>query len=250
MKVIIEALTIKRGSKIVISNLSASMEGPGLYQVIGPNGSGKTTLMLTILGVIKPTSGSIRVELNNRNHNGPIFSYMPQSYSIPKDAPITVYEFVKGYYELSKPWPRFLHRDISVDEKIRRALELVNIPKSMWMEQLRNLSGGMLQRVFLARTLVIDAPMILLDEPLSNIDPDGKVDIAELLGELSRGKLIITTSHDPILLLDYTKKILLLGYGFHAYGDVNEILKYEILSKFYKKCAVELDKHVHIVDWH
>jgi ABC-type Mn/Zn transport systems, ATPase component len=220
MKVVIESLTIKRGSKIVISNLSASMEGPGLYQVIGPNGSGKTTLILTILGIIKPTSGSIHVELNNGNQRGPIFSYMPQSYSIPKDAPITVYEFVKGYYELSKPWPRFLRRRISVDENISKALELVNIPKSIWMEQLRNLSGGMLQRVFLARTLVINAPIILLDEPLSNIDPNGKVDIAELLGELSREKLIIATSHDPILLLDYTKKILLLGYGFHAFGDV------------------------------
>ncbi|MEM4490347.1 MAG: metal ABC transporter ATP-binding protein [Desulfurococcaceae archaeon] len=250
MKLVIESLTIKRDGKTILSNLCAEMEGPGLYQVIGPNGSGKTTLMLTILGFIKPTSGNIRIHVDKKHRGQPLMAYMPQSYSLPSEAPITVYEFIEGYYRLTFPWPRFIRRKPDIYERVSKTLELVKIPRSLWNERLRNLSGGMIQRVFLARTLVLDAPILVLDEPLSNIDPEGKVEISELLGRLSRDKLIIITSHDPILLLDYTKKILLLGYGYYAYGSVDEILKYEVLSKFYKKCAVELEKHVHIADWH
>lgn len=250
MKLVIESITVKRGNKTILSNLSADMEGPGLYQIIGPNGSGKTTLMLAILGIIKPVSGSIRIDVYDKYHGRPLMAYLPQSYALPSEAPITVYEFVEGYLYLKFPWPRFMIKKTQISEHVSRTLELVKVPRSLWKERLSNLSGGMVQRVFLARTLVLNTPILLLDEPLSSIDPEGKVEISELLGELSREKLIITTSHDPILLLDYTKKILLLGHGYYAYGNVNEMLKYEVLSKFYKRCAVELEKHVHIADWH
>lgn len=249
MKIVLESLTIKRGDKVVLSNLSAIMEGPGLYQVIGPNSSGKTTLLLTILGTIRPVSGRVHVEVSGFTRKKGVFAYMPQSFSIPCDAPITVYEFVEGPLRLKKPWPRVL-KAITEISRVKEVLELVGVPKSLWNEKLFNLSGGMVQRVFLARTLVTNAPILLLDEPLSGIDPEGKVDVAELLGKLSREKLIVVTSHDPVILLEYTKKVLLLGYNYYTYGDVDEVLKYEVLSKFYKKCAVELEKHVHIVDWH
>lgn len=249
MKIVLESLTVKRSDRTILSNLSAVIEGPGLYQVMGPNGSGKTTLLLTVLGTIKPVSGRVYVEVSGPSSGDCILAYMPQSYNIPRDAPITVYEFVEGPLKLKGPRPRFL-RKATERSRVEEALELVGVQRSLWNERLSVLSSGTLQRVFLARILVTRAQIFLLDEPFSNIDPEGKVEMAELIGRLSHEKLILVTSHDPILLLNYTKKILLLGRGYYAYGNVNEILKYETLNKFYRKCAVELEKHVHVVDWH
>lgn len=241
-------LTITRGGKTIIRDLSVDFEGPGLYQIIGPNGSGKTTLLLTLMGVIKPIRGSIDVKLDIE-HRGPVFSYMPQDYVFPPDAPISVYEFVRMHLEMSRPWPR-LWKTQDLNSRVIEILESLRIPKILWHEKLSNLSGGMTQRVLLARTLVVDAPILLLDEPLSNIDPDGRVEIAELIAEHAKEKLVLATSHDPVLLLDNTKKILLLGSGTYVFGDVDEIMKYDILAKFYKKCAIEIGKHIHIADWH
>ena len=246
MRISYESVSVKRGEKLVINNLTASMEGPGLYQVIGPNGAGKTTLLLVTLGVVKPVSGRVVVEPGNSERR--TVSYMPQDFELPRDAPMSTYEFVENYLELWRG--RFLKRDPGVDSRVREVLELVGIPRNLWNEKLTHLSGGMVKRALLARTLAPDTPIVLLDEPLSNIDPEGKVDVAEILGSLSRSKLIVITSHDPILLLEYTRKVLLLGYGYYHYGEPSEALKYEVLSKFYKKCAIELEKHVHIVDWH
>ena len=174
-------------------------------------------------------------------------AYIPQSYTIQRDALITVMEFVAGYISLKHSWPRITKRiDLN---KVYELLEMLNI-RSYWNIKLSKLSGGILQRTMLARILAVDSPIILLDEPLSNIDPDGRVEIAELLGKLSSSKLIIITSHDPLLLLDHTKKILLMGYGEYAYGDVDEIMKYDMLITFYKKSIIETKERIHIVDWH
>jgi zinc/manganese transport system ATP-binding protein len=242
VKVEIHSVTVKRGDKVVFRRLTALFNGPALYQVIGPNGSGKTTLLLTIIGRIKPIEG--RVFVNDVTVSGPgsvkgLVSYMPQQYSIPIDAPITLYEFIENI-------ARFSEKSISVEE----ALKLAGVNREHWFKRLSQLSGGLLQRAMLARALVLDTPIMLLDEPFSNIDPEGKVDLSEYIGELSKKKLLVVANHDPTLLLDYTDKILVLGHGDYAYGSVNDILKLEVLDKFYKKCAFELRKHVHIVDWH
>lgn len=249
MKIVIESLNVKRGGKLVINNLNAEMSGPGLYQIIGPNGVGKTTLLLTILGFIKPESGKVVVHPPSSG-GGFLFAYMPQSYNIPRESPMTVLEFVEGLHMLKKPWPRTFRR-LTLDlNKVQEILEKLEVPRNLWNEKLRNLSGGLLQRVFLARTILADSPILLLDEPFSNIDPQGKVGVADFIGELSKKKLIVVTSHDPILLLNYTKRILLMGYGYYVYGDVDEVLRHEVLHKFYAKCAMEIERHVHIVDWH
>lgn len=241
MKVSCEKLTVKRGERLVLRDLSVVFEGPGLYQVVGPNGVGKTTLLLTIIGVVKPISGRVLVEPAGA------VSYMPQSFELPVDAPISVFEFVENYLKL---WSKRRSSKVDVESRVREVLELVGVPSSLWHEKLSRLSGGMVRRTLLARALSPDTPIVLLDEPFSGVDPEGKVDIADILGSLSKNKLVILTNHDPILLLDYTKKLLLLGYEFYSYGVPDEVLKYEVLSKFYKRCAIEIEKHVHVVDWH
>ena len=243
MQVKLESVTIKRGDKVVFKDLTAVFSGPGLYQVIGPNGSGKTTLLLTIIGRIKPVHGRVIIDniiVKNSKLVKGLISYMPQHYIIPVDAPITLYEFIENLAGVLGK------KSNSVEE----ILKLTGISKEYWFKKLSQLSGGLLQRTMLARTLILDTPIILLDEPFSNIDPEGKVELSEYIGKLSEKKLVITTSHDPTLLLEYTEKILVLGPGGYAFGDVEEILKIEVLGKFYKKCAIELQRHVHVIDWH
>ena len=242
MQVRLESVSVKRGGKVVLRNITATFTGPGLYQVIGPNGSGKTTLLLTVIGRVKPVTGRVLVDnivVRSTESVRGLVSYMPQNYTIPLDAPVTLYEFVENLARISG-------RVVSVEE----ALELAGISRSYWSRKLSELSGGLLQRAMLARTLVLDTPIVLLDEPFSNIDPEGKTDISDHIGELSRRKLVVVTSHDPTLLLDYTERILVLGYGNYVFGTIDDILRLEVLSKFYKKCAVELKKHIHIIDWH
>lgn len=242
MQVRLESVSVKRGGRVVLRNITATFTGPGLYQVIGPNGSGKTTLLLTVIGRVKPVTGRVLVDnivVRSTESVRGLVSYMPQNYTIPLDAPVTLYEFVENLARISG-------RVVSVEE----ALELAGISRSYWSRKLSELSGGLLQRAMLARTLVLDTPIVLLDEPFSNIDPEGKTDISDHIGELSRRKLVVVTSHDPTLLLDYTERILVLGYGNYVFGTIDDILRLEVLSKFYKKCAVELKKHIHIIDWH
>ncbi|MEM4481536.1 MAG: ATP-binding cassette domain-containing protein [Desulfurococcaceae archaeon] len=248
LDVIIDSVTVIRGGKVVLSNLSAELRGPGLFQVIGPNGSGKTTLLLTIMGFIKPHKGRVLISTQCGSNGRRPFSYMPQSFSTPSYAPITVYEFVKNYLALTRSWPRLW--GVKVDDYVVEALELVGIPRSNWEEKISKLSSGMVQRAMLARTLALDAPIVLLDEPLSSIDPSGKAEIADLLARTSRERTVIVTSHDPLLLVRYTKKVLLLGFGEYVYGDTGEVLRKETLQRFYKKCAIELETQTHITDWH
>ncbi|MEM3346365.1 MAG: ATP-binding cassette domain-containing protein, partial [Desulfurococcaceae archaeon] len=172
---------------------------------------------------------------------------MPQDFNIPMEAPISTYEFVRNYLDL---WKRKHGIKVDLNTRTSEVLEMVGVPRSLWSERLTRLSGGMVRRALLARTLAPNTPILLLDEPLTGVDPEGKVDIAELLGELSKRKLIVMTNHDPLLVLDYTKKMLLLGYNHYVYGEPSELMKYEVLSKFYKKCAIEIERHVHVVDWH
>jgi len=193
MKIVVEKLVVKRKNRIILNGLDAVFEGPGLYQVIGPNGAGKTTLLLTILGFIKPESGRISIEGDKTL----VVSYMPQQYQIPRDAPITTIEFVESYYELLTRKRGIQTSKQVVRSRVEEVLELVGVPRSLWSEKLSKLSGGTLQRVFLARTLVVDPQILLLDEPFSSVDPEGKVELADLLGTLARNKLLIVTSQRP-----------------------------------------------------
>ncbi|MEM2009817.1 MAG: metal ABC transporter ATP-binding protein [Thermosphaera sp.] len=253
MRIALDDLTIIRGGKLIVKNLTATFKGPGLIQVIGPNGAGKTTLFLTILGLIKPVSG--RIYINDIDATGSpgklksMVSYLPQKFEIPRNLPITVQELMECCIRLNNHWPRTFSKKID-SEKIVSALKLVGLTEDFWDAPVSSLSGGQFQRVMIARTLALNTPMIIMDEPLSNIDPEGKKTIADLLGSISREKLLILSSHDPILLMPYTSRILLLGNGLAFYGPPQEVLARGVLGKIYGECFIEARDHVHIVDWH
>jgi len=253
MKILLENLTIIRGEKKIIENFTAEFNGPGLIQVIGPNGAGKTTLFLTILGLLKPAGG--RILINNKDVTGStqklkgIVAYLPQRFEIPRNLPLTVFEFMEYYIRLNSKWPRILRRKLSY-ENIMNALKLVGLEEQLWSSKISKLSGGQFQRLMIARTLTLDTSIVILDEPLSNIDPEGRKMMADLFGKISREKLLILSSHDPMLLMPYTSKILALGGGQTYYGAPQDVVTKGILNKIYGECLIEVKDHIHIADWH
>uniref|UniRef100_A0A7C2BL10 Metal ABC transporter ATP-binding protein n=1 Tax=Thermosphaera aggregans TaxID=54254 RepID=A0A7C2BL10_9CREN len=253
MEILLENLTITRGEKKIVENFTAKFNGPGLIQVIGPNGAGKTTLFLAILGLLKPNKGRILIDEEDvtgstQKLKGKV-AYLPQRFEIPRNLPLTVFEFMECCMRLNSKWPRVIRREISHD-RIIRALKLVGLEEEIWDSGISKLSGGQFQRLMIARTLMLETPIIILDEPLSNIDPEGRKTMADLFGEISNGKLLIISSHDPMLLMPYTSKILVLGGGQAYYGAPEEVVTKGVLNKIYGECLIEVKDHIHIVDWH
>lgn len=242
MKLKVRDLSVARDSDIVIKNLSFEFEGPGLLQVIGPNGAGKTTLFETIIGFLKPVSGEVIVEGVPR---GKAFAYMPQNIEFPKDTSLTVREFVEVKSKIYRGRVR------QVDGNgVEEALEFAGLERELWNRRISELSRGQLQRALLARTIVSGAPILLLDEPLSNIDPKGRIDLSRVIAELSETRVVLVSSHDPYLLLPSTDKILLMNRGEYKYGSPSEVLSPEYLQRIYSGCLIVLKEMYHIADWH
>lgn len=250
----VENITVGYSSNIVLSNLSFEYSGTGIIQILGPNGSGKSTLLKTITGLLKPWSGKIIINnvdvTGNPSLAGKYVGYVPQLSLIEKiHYPITLYELITCCYILGKKWPR-----IRISEYERKRMEKllleIGLPRSKWFKRIDELSGGEIQRGYIARALVRDPPIILLDEPFSSIDPEGRIELSKKIVDLSKKKLLLITSHDPTLLLHHTSKILLINRKTYFYGDPEEVLREEMLEKIYGKAYITHNKHIHILDSH
>ncbi len=245
----VEDVDVILNGEYILKDLSICFER-GLYQIIGPNGSGKTTLLRTILGLIKPKKGKILLkgeDITGKPERASYrIGYVPQL-SKEFDLPVTAFEVVLDSLLLHrKKFPRFASREDF--KRVENVLKLVHLNE--WNKTINELSGGELQRVLLARALVYDPEILLLDEPLSAIDPIGKMEFVELIGRISQNKLIIITSHDPMLFLKYTDEIVVLNRTFYKVGRPDEILTLDVLSKVYGESAIKVEDHIHISDAH
>ena len=254
IEIAVDNLTVRLGYEEVLSNLTLKLKGPSLIQIIGPNGAGKTTLFKAILGLIKPVSGKITINgidtTAKPDKVGNLVGYVPQLMPLDSHIPVTAWEVVLNSLLLHRrKFPRILAKKEEI-EKVKRTLNIVDLPQERWHKPFFELSGGERQRVLLARALVYDPDILLLDEPLSAVDPLGKVELAGIIGELAENKLILVTSHDPILLLPYTDQIILLNRSYYVIGKPEDILTVDVLKDVYGESAVLLEEHVHISDEH
>ena len=251
----VEDLVVGYGGSIVIDGASFVLEGPGLVQVLGPNGAGKTTLLKTILGLIKPRRGRVYIDgvdvTGRPRAAGRYIGYVPQlTYAETHRYPVTVWELVESALLLRrKRWPR-LGVGKKLREKVAEALEKTRVPQSLWNRNFWRLSGGEKQRVLIARSLVHNPVILLMDEPLSAVDPAGKKELARLIAELSKKKLVVVTSHDPVLLLEYTDKVILMNKGIMITGAPEEVLTLKNTRLVYGEAVVEVTGHIHICDEH
>jgi len=205
--------------------------------VIGPNGGGKTTLLKLMLGLLEPTRGTVRVFGQSPAKAAHRIGYVPQNVHINKTFPISVLDVVlMGRLRTGRGWSRHTRQD---RKSAQAALEQVGI----WELQERRigeLSGGQLQRVFIARALVSKPEILFLDEAMASIDAQSRSEFYETLAELNRTVTIVAVSHDLMILSSHVKSVACINRDLH-YHDSSEITQ-EMLDAAYH-CPVDLVAH-------
>lgn len=188
----INDVSIRFESKPVLDHVSLTIERGDFVAITGPNGGGKTTLLRIMLRLLKPDTGSVSYfTADGKPDKRPRIGYLPQKSNIDTRFPITVAETIK-----SGQIRRLFHRRSEEDqETFRQTVELCGV--SEYLERnVGALSGGMLQRTLLARAIVSDPEIIILDEPLSYVDKNFEQQIYTIMENLAKDRTIILVSHE------------------------------------------------------
>lgn len=231
----LKAVNAAYNDEFVLRNVSLQVLANDFIGVIGPNGGGKTTLVKVLLGLIKPTSGKIINYMKEGNDYLPI-GYLPQINNIDKKFPISVSEVVQsGHMKRSKMIRRY-----STDDR-RKAHDIM---EEMGVSQysrkpIGELSGGQLQRVFLARAIVSSPKLLILDEPNTFVDNAFESELYEKLKDLNKKMTIIIVSHDVGMISTYIKTIACVNRELH-YHRSNVISETQL--KAYN-CPIQLITH-------
>ncbi len=248
----VRELTVVYGGETIFENENFRIEGSGLTMVIGPNGSGKTTLFKSILGLVSPVKGRVVVNgVDVTGHPevaGKIIGYVPQLLEINASFPVSVKEVIESAIILHRAPPRLLTPRY-LKERILNLLNKLEL-REVANKPLRELSGGQRQRAFIARAIIWDPSILILDEPLSAVDPKGRIEIVKLIAELAESKLVLVSSHDPSLFLPYAKAIMVVNRGVLAIGSPEEILNLELLKQVYGDSVMLIQECMHLCDSH
>ncbi|MEJ2647962.1 MAG: metal ABC transporter ATP-binding protein [Sedimentisphaerales bacterium] len=230
---ILSNIRVKRAGRIILNIEKLQINAGDFIAIIGANGAGKTTLLRLCCGLIKPSSGTIKLDgkdfvrlslwskSNLRKHIG----YIPQQAEYNPDLPFTVREIVAMGRASTKPLLQKLeNRDYEiVDEWIERIGLSSNRNQTF-----RSLSGGEQQKALIARAMAQNPQVLMIDEPCSNLDFNWKYQITEIIEQLYRmtNVTVLMVSHDTSLLPDCCHRALLLNKGnLMADGDTDEVLE-------------------------
>lgn len=216
------------GSGWVFHKLDLDVPRGDFVAVIGANGAGKSTLMKMLAHAMPPTIGSISyygIPIEKFTEWEKV-GYVPQNPAkMQRDFPISVREVIAlGLVEKKKLWQRF---GAAEDEKIDKVLATFQLT-DLQQRKIGELSGGQQQRVFLARAMVKNPEVLLLDEPATGIDAASKVALYDMLGEINanQGVTIVMISHDLELAAQTAKSALCISHGICFRGDVHEALQH------------------------
>ncbi|MDN3508180.1 MAG: metal ABC transporter ATP-binding protein [Simkaniaceae bacterium] len=240
----VKDLTIRYDKNPAIWNVCCSIPAGERVAIVGPNGAGKTTFLKGLLGFVPCVSGEVTFfgkDLDGVRHR---VAYVPQKEEIDWDFPITVFDVVK----------MGLHRMKRFGSKVRRAAKarVMEALEKVGMEdfagrQLSDLSGGQQQRVFLARAILQDADLYLLDEPLMGIDHTTEQTIIELFAEWkAQGKTVVAVHHNLDTLPAIYDWAVLLNVGLIGAGPVDTVCTEENLTKAYGKNVALLTELAHL----
>jgi zinc transport system ATP-binding protein len=196
----IRDLTFSYDGQAVLSEISLTVASGERLAVLGPNGGGKTTLLKLILGILQPSAGSIRVFGDAPGRHSARIGYVPQrldGVAERKDLPIRVREVVlMGLLSPGRHGFRYCRDDRRRADAALDRVEMLGLKDRRFCD----LSGGQKQRTLIARALVSDPGLLVLDEPTANIDPQGKFCLYEVLSRVGEGVTSVVVSHDMSIL--------------------------------------------------
>ncbi len=209
---------------LVLNDISFTIHSGEYVGIVGPSGAGKTTILKLLMGLEKPSHGSVHTHSQNK------IGYCPQLSTVDWYFPITADQVVGMGLRNHAPGP---FQSKSNKEKIQNIMTKLGII-STWGRHIRDLSGGQQQRVFLARALVSEPETLILDEPTANVDMKSRDQILHLLDHLSeKGLTIIVTIHDLTSAAAHIPRTLIINQTLKADGSPKKIFTKKVLDDAY-----------------
>ncbi|MBN1778628.1 MAG: metal ABC transporter ATP-binding protein [Candidatus Buchananbacteria bacterium] len=229
----VKNLSVDFGGQKILNDLSFAVKKGELVAIIGPNGSGKSTLFKAILDLID-YQGEVKVFGQKVRENYKQIGYVPQRFSFDKGFPLTVGEFL----------------NFSSDKKNKKRINFVLTEVDMDKQQdklLGQLSGGQLQRVLIARALLNEPKLLLLDEPTAGIDLEGEHDFYQIIEHQNKrhAMTILMISHEVNMVYGFASQVLCLNRDLFCFGHPKEVVTKEVMEKLYGQ-KVKLTPHSHL----
>lgn len=228
----VENVSYSDGKRDILQHVSLTLKSGEIVSVVGPNGAGKTTLVKLIVGLIQPSMGKISYEPNLK------IGYVPQKLQLDPLFPLTVQRFL----QLGQTWS---------NEMLSKMLTEVGI-KHVQQSPLQSISGGELQRVLLARALLREPQVLILDEPAQGVDLLGQGELYDLIAEI-RDKhqcAILLVSHDLNIVMARTNFVVCLNQHVCCSGNPEKVSKDPAFAALFGRAAEGLAFYTHHHDHH
>lgn len=229
----VEGLSVRYGEVTALDGVDLRLGDGTVCGLLGTNGSGKSTLFAAVMGLVRPHAGTVRVRGGDVRsaRRAAAIAYMPQTEAIDRDFPIVAHEVVMtgryGHLGIGRR-PRAADRVAVAD-----ALERVGLT-GLADRQIGRLSGGQRKRVFLARAIAQDAPLLLLDEPFAGVDHGTQEAMTAVLHELrDDGRTVLVSTHDIGGVERLCDRAVLLATRLLADGPPGEVLTAEVLGRVF-----------------
>ncbi|MFA6803994.1 MAG: ABC transporter ATP-binding protein [Candidatus Methanomethylophilaceae archaeon] len=250
MHIKIDDIDFSYSNAPVLNDITLDLEGPQFVTILGPNGVGKSTLIHCINKVLKPTRGSVMVDEINIDDiklkdMAKKIGYVP--YASTDSFPLTVIDTVLMGRSPHSGW-RSTDEDLNIVYNVLKMLHIDDLA----MRSFNELSAGQHQKVMLARGLVQDPEILLLDEPTSNLDIKHQLEVTYILKDLARSHnlLVIMISHDINIASKFSDKIILLRGGtIFSIGTPQEVITEKNIKEVYgvESNIIDVDGHPHVI---
>lgn len=229
----VKHVTFGFGAEPVLQDVSLHLHPGQFAALVGPSGAGKTSLLKLILGLLQPSHGEICI--NGKTLQGqpaPRVGYVPQLEAVDWNFPVTVSQAVlMGRIRKSGIWPWPSRKDQQALETILERLGIAQLAK----RHIRDLSGGQQQRVFLARALIAEPDLLVLDEPTTGVDMRTAENILHMLGELNQqGMTILISTHDLNTAAAHLPWVVCMNRRIIAQGTPEEVFTVDIMNETYQ----------------
>jgi zinc/manganese transport system ATP-binding protein len=224
--------TLPVGGRTILLEVTLAVDEGEFIGLLGPNGAGKTTLIRAVLGLLPVSSGTIEIFGAAATRGNPAIGYLPQVRAAPASARLRA----RDVLEASTNGHRWgvPHSTRDTEAEIDRCLDLVGA-RGLAARPIGELSGGERQRLLIAQALIGRPKILLLDEPLANLDPHQQHVVVDLVRDLSRDLrlTVLFSAHELNQVVGAVDRILYLGHGEAAIGAVDDVVQPAILSRLY-----------------
>jgi zinc/manganese transport system ATP-binding protein len=238
----VQGVSVRLSGREVLREVSFGIRPGELTGLIGPNGAGKTTLFRVILGLQPPSAGRVLLGGRARSRRNPLIGYVPQKFLLDPDMPLRARDLVGlgiDAHRFGIPWPSRARR--AVIEEALRAVDAEDFADS----RVGHLSGGEQQRVLIAHALISRPKLLLLDEPLANLDLRSGQEVVTLLARIASqlGVAVLISAHEMNPLLPVMDRIVYIAEGRAASGTTEEVVRADVLSELYGHHVDVLNVH-------